>query len=105
MVREAAYPGDGRWAGYVRTDPGMVSGWHHHDGWDTYIYVVSGRLRLEYGPGGSEAAEAQPGDFLHVPAHVIHREGNPSDEAAELVGFRVGTGEIVVNVDGPEPAG
>jgi hypothetical protein len=41
MVREAAYPGDRRWAGFARTEPGMISGWHHHDGWDTYVYVRS----------------------------------------------------------------
>src|SRR4051812_29660928 len=30
MVREQAIAIDGLWSGYVRTDPGMVSGWHHH---------------------------------------------------------------------------
>ncbi len=103
MAREAAYGGDDRWAGFVRLDPRMFSQWHHHDGWDTYAYVLSGRLRIEFGPKGSETAEAGPGDFLHVPAHIVHQEGNPSDEVAEIVVFRVGSGEIVVNVDGPEP--
>lgn len=102
MVREAAYPGQDRWTGLVRTEPGVVSGWHHHYGWDTYVYVTTGRLRLEFGPAGSEMVEAGPGDFLHVPAHTVHREGNPSDQGAELVVFRVGSGEIVGNVEGPE---
>lgn len=101
IVREAAYPGDDRWAGLARTEPGMISGWHHHDGWDTYIYVTTGKLKLEFGPDGSEVAEGGPGDFMHVPAHAVHREGNPSDQVADLVVFRVGSGEIVVNVDGP----
>jgi uncharacterized RmlC-like cupin family protein len=103
MVREAAYPGDDRWAGIARTEAGMISGWHHHDGWDTYIYVTTGKLKLEFGPNGSEVAEAGPGEFMHVPAHAVHREGNPSDGVADLVVFRVGSGEIVVNVDGPDP--
>ena len=102
MVREAAYPGSDRWAGSVRTEPGMISGWHHHGGWDTYVYVVRGKVRLEFGPNGSDTVEAGPGDFMHVPAHMVHREGNPSDHVADLVVFRVGRGEIVVNVDGPE---
>lgn len=80
----------------------MMSGWHHHDAWDTYAYVVSGKLRLEFGPNGSKAAEAGPGDFLHVPAHIVHREGNPSAQVADVIVFRVGSGEIVVNVGGPE---
>ncbi len=103
ITREAAYAAGDRWAGFARTDPGSWSGWHHHDGWDTYAYVLSGRLRLEFGPGGSESAEAGPGDFLHVPAHIVHREGNPSEQVADFVVFRVGSGEIVVNLDGPEP--
>jgi uncharacterized RmlC-like cupin family protein len=102
MVREAAYPAEDRWAGFARTEPGMISGWHHHDGWDTYVYVTTGRLKLEFGADGSEVAEAGPGDFMHVPAHAVHREGNPSNRAADLVVFRVGRREIVVNVDGPE---
>ncbi|MGH9153855.1 MAG: hypothetical protein ACRD03_15975 [Acidimicrobiales bacterium] len=40
--------------------------------------------------------------FMHVPAHAVHREGNPSNRVADLVVFRVGSGDIVVNVDGPE---
>ncbi|MFN2556500.1 MAG: cupin domain-containing protein [Nitriliruptorales bacterium] len=103
IERETAYAGNDRWAGLARTQPGMVSGWHHHDGWDTYAYVVSGKLRLEFGPDGSETVEAGPGDFVHVPAHTVHREGNPSDQVADVIVFRVGDGEIVVEVDGPDP--
>ncbi len=103
ITREAAYAADDHWAGFARTEPGSMSGWHHHDGWDTYAYVLSGRLRLEFGPNGSEAAEAGPGDFMHVPSHLVHREGHPSGEVADIVVFRLGKGEIVVNVEGPEP--
>ena len=102
MVREAAFPDEGRWTGFVRTDPGMVSGWHHHDGWDTYAYVVTGRLRLEFGPDGAESVEAGPGDFLRVPGGMVHREGNPSGEVADVIVFRVGSGDVVVNVAGPD---
>ena len=105
MVREAAFVDGDRWSGFVTTESGMVSGWHHHSGWDTYVYVLSGTLKLEFGPGGADTVEAQVGDFLHVPAGLVHREGNPSGEAADIVVFRVGHGEIVVNVDGPDPAG
>lgn len=101
MVREEAIAIDGLWAGVARTEPGMVSGWHHHGDYETSIYVLSGRLRMESGPGGSEVIEAGPGDFLHVPAGAIHREGNPSDEESQLIAFRAGRGPAVVNVVGP----
>ena len=67
MVREQAIVVDGLWAGLVRTEARMVSGWHHHGDYDTSIYVVHGSMRMESGPGGSQVIEAGPGDFLFVP--------------------------------------
>ena len=101
MVREQAIAVEGMWAGLVRTDAQMISGWHHHGDYDTSIYVVSGSLRMESGPGGSQVVDAEPGDFLHVPKGAIHREGNPGSEESHLVVVRTGQGPAVVNVDGP----
>ena len=103
MTREQAIVTDGMWSGFVRTDAGMTSGWHHHGDYDTSIYVVSGALRMEFGPGGNDTIDAVPGDFLHVPKGAIHREGNPSADEADLIVTRAGTGPPVINVDGPEP--
>ncbi len=104
MTRQVARHGEGMWSGTVDTEPGAVSGWHHHGDHDTTLYVVSGRMRLESGPDGSHVVEAGPGDFLHVPAGAVHRESNPSGEPARAVIVRCGTGEPTVNVDGPAPA-
>lgn len=102
MVREAAVAAEGLWVGWVRTTPETFSGWHHHGEYDTYAYVLSGSVRIEFGPGGAEAVEASPGDFLHIPKRAIHREGNPRPEEAHVVLFRAGTGPALFNVDGPE---
>jgi uncharacterized RmlC-like cupin family protein len=64
--------------------------------------VIAGRLRLEFGPGGARSVEAGPGEFFYVPPATIHREGNPASHDQVLVGFRVGPGPTVFNVDGPE---
>jgi uncharacterized RmlC-like cupin family protein len=104
MVREEAFAGERMWSGTARTEPGMVSGWHHHGGYETTIYVLSGALRMEFGPGGADTVEAGPGDFVYVPRGVVHREANPSGEPADLVLVRAGQGESTVNVDGPAPA-
>jgi uncharacterized RmlC-like cupin family protein len=101
MERQQAVATEGMWSGVVRTDPGMVSGWHHHGDHETVIYVLTGSLRMEFGPGGAETVEAAPGDFLHVPRGVVHREANPSAEAADIVVVRAGRGESIVNVEGP----
>jgi uncharacterized RmlC-like cupin family protein len=102
MIREQAVHTDGMWAGFVRTDPGMVSGWHHHGSFDSSIYVLSGSLRMEFGPGGDESFDAGPGDFVFVGKQLVHRESDPSPEAATIVVVRAGEGEPVINVDGPE---
>jgi uncharacterized RmlC-like cupin family protein len=101
MTREQAIAVPGMWAGLVRTEAHMTTGWHHHADYDTSIYVISGSLRMESGLGGSQVVEAGPGDFLHVPKGAIHREGNPADEESQLVVVRAGHGPAVVNVDGP----
>jgi uncharacterized RmlC-like cupin family protein len=101
MTREQAIAVPGMWAGLVRTEAHMTTGWHHHADYDTSIYVISGLLRMESGPGGCEVVEAGPGDFLHVPKGAVHRESNPGDEESRLVVVRAGQGPAVVNVDGP----
>lgn len=98
MTREAAIVFDDVWSGRVRTEPGATSGWHHHGEHDTVIYVVCGAIRLETSDGA--VVQGHAGDFLHVPAHTVHRESNPGDQRGEIVLVRRGTGPVVVNVEG-----
>ncbi len=101
MVRQEAASAEGVWVGFVTTATRMLSGWHHHGDYQTFAYVVSGRARIEFGPRGEQTAEAGPGDFLHIPSHIVHRESNPAEEEQQVVLFRVGTGTSLINVDGP----
>jgi uncharacterized RmlC-like cupin family protein len=89
---------------HVSTAPGTASGWHHHAEHETVGYVLAGKLRLEWGPAGEQRVDAGPGDFFRVPPGVVHRESNPDGEQQLVVGFRIGTGVSVVNVDGPDQA-
>lgn len=101
MRREEAIATAMTWAGLVHTDAGMLSGWHHHGEYESVIYVLTGRLRMESGPAGMSVVEAVPGDFLFVPCGAIHREGNPADVEGTAVVVRSGHGDPVVNVEGP----
>ena len=87
MTREEAIATERMWSGFVRTDAGMASGWHHHGDYESTIYVLSGAIRMEFGPGGTDTVEAGPGDFLFVASGAVHRE---SDATAEGVGDRGG---------------
>jgi uncharacterized RmlC-like cupin family protein len=88
-----------------RVEPGVVSGWHHHGDYDIYGYIVSGAARFGSGPGGRDAISVGPGDFFRVPARTVHRDVNPSSkEGQEIILFLRGSGPMVVNVEGPDPA-
>jgi uncharacterized RmlC-like cupin family protein len=101
MERQQAVATDGMWSGTARTEAGMVSGWHPHGQYETTIYVLTGALLMEFGPGGSSTVEAGPGDFVYVPKGAVHRESNPSAAPADIVVVGAGWGESTINLDGP----
>src|SRR5690348_11628573 len=74
MDRQQAFSSESMWSGYVRTEVGLVSGWHHHGEYESVIYVLSGALRMEFGPNGEHSLDAAPGDFINVPKWAVHRE-------------------------------
>ncbi len=102
MTREQAVETDRMWGGFVSTEAGIASGWHHHGDFETTIYVLTGTLRMEWGPAGAASLEAGAGDFVYVGKDVVHRESNPSSEPSTFVVVRSGQGEVVINVEGPE---
>ncbi|HEV7640058.1 MAG TPA: cupin domain-containing protein [Gaiellaceae bacterium] len=104
IVRELAFDTERATLIRSRAEPRAVTGWHHHGDRDVLGYVVSGRARFEFGPGGAESTDVEEHGFFHVPAGLIHRDVNPLDQPQELVLSVVGAGPLVVNVDGPPPA-
>jgi quercetin dioxygenase-like cupin family protein len=101
VLREIAFETLGATMMRARAEPGAASGWHHHGERDVLGHVVRGRARFEFGPGGAESTEVEQGGFFHVPAGLVHRDVNPTDEPQEIVLAVVGSGPLVVNVDGP----
>ncbi|MGH2355316.1 MAG: cupin domain-containing protein [Chloroflexota bacterium] len=101
MVRQELVSAPGTWIGITRAAPGLASGWHHHGDYDTYVYVLSGTARLEFGPAGREACDGEAGDLLVVPKGVVHREVSPAGVEAVALIVRVGSGDPVFNVDRP----
>lgn len=88
------------WMGYVTLAPGLESGVHHHGTNESGIYIISGNARFRFGDNLEKTAEAGPGDFIHVPPHVIHQESNLSQtEPVEMIVARDSQEGIVVNVE------
>lgn len=103
MNREIALEGNDVVVLHSTSDGGGVSGWHHHGEHNVYGYLVSGSLRFEFGKGGKESATVNTGEYFHVAAGTIHRDVNRNkEEGQEAIIIHVGSGPMVVNVDGPE---
>lgn len=79
------------------------SQWHHHKDFDSVMYMLSGRTRVDYGPGGKKSFELGTGDYAYFPRRVIHRcqilEGGDN---VRYVFVRLGKGETLENVDAPD---
>lgn len=103
IFREKAFEGDGILVSRSTVGGGVVSAWHHHGERHLYGFIISGNMRLEFGPRGREAVELSPGDYFSIPAGLIHRDVNLSKERKVLItNILVGGGPVVVDVKGPE---
>ncbi len=51
---------------------------HIHQGYETAIYVLSGRVETTYGPGLRNSVVSGPGEFLYIAPDVPHQARNLS---------------------------
>src|ERR1700689_4699053 len=87
------------WGGLFEVAPGARTGVHHHGEEETIAYVLSGTCEIRWGAKGESVARAKAGDFIHVPAFLLHMEINPSKlEPFRWVVVRSTATPIVVNV-------
>ncbi len=101
LVRKVAFDSERAMLIRVSCEGKVASGWHHHGDREVLGHVLRGRVRFEFGPGGSDSTEVEEGGYFHVPAGLVHRDVNPGEQAQDIVLSFVGTGPLVVNVDGP----
>jgi uncharacterized RmlC-like cupin family protein len=79
--------------------PGAATGAHHHGDQETILYVLSGRARFRWGPHLEHATGAGVGDFVFIPAEIVHQEINASaEEETSWVVVRSNPDPIVVNL-------
>ena len=92
----------GVWMGEVTTEPRFRSGAHHHGDVESAIYVLRGKMRMRWGERLEQRLDAEPGDFVFVPAQTVHQEMSISDEQLVIILARGSDENVVVNVDMPE---
>jgi uncharacterized RmlC-like cupin family protein len=59
--------------------PGARAAPHLHEGYETAIYVLQGRVETRYGEHLSESVVSEAGEFLFIPPGVPHEAINLSD--------------------------
>jgi uncharacterized RmlC-like cupin family protein len=67
--------------------PGASAEPHFHEGFESAVYVLEGRVETRYGPGLKESVITKAGDFLFIPPDVPHQPINLSvtDAARAIV--------------------
>ncbi len=101
IQREELVSNPDAWVGMAYTQPGFTSGWHHHGDYDTYVYLISGEIKFEFGKDGQESCLVKTGEVGHIPKNTVHRESNPGTEQQVIFLVRVGKGAPVFNVEKP----
>jgi uncharacterized RmlC-like cupin family protein len=87
------------WGGTFLVEPGAQTGIHHHGPQETIAYVLAGKSFVQWGEHGEHSLTASAGDFLHVPAWLVHREINRSqDTPFHWIVVRSTSEPIVVNL-------
>ncbi|MEJ2538074.1 MAG: cupin domain-containing protein, partial [Calditrichia bacterium] len=50
----------------------------YHNGYETAVYIVSGKVETRYGIGLMQSVINKAGDFIYIPANVPHQPVNLS---------------------------
>lgn len=64
--------------------PGAKAEPHFHNGFETAIYILKGRVETLYGENLSKSVVNEEGDFLFIPEGVPHQPRNLNDQEAAI---------------------
>jgi len=68
----------------VRIPPGGKAEPHYHDGFETGLYILEGKVDNRFGEGLKESVVTEKGDFLFIPPGVPHQPINMSNTEPAL---------------------
>jgi len=77
------------WLGFVSLAPGQRTRAHVHERHETALYMMSGPgVELYTGPLLDRRDVVRPGDYLFIPAGLLHVAVNRGEEPALFIGSR-----------------
>lgn len=60
--------------------PGGAARAHYHNGFESAVYLIQGRVETRYGRNLEKSIVNEAGDFIYIPANVPHQPRNLSSE-------------------------
>jgi uncharacterized RmlC-like cupin family protein len=79
---------EGLWLGMVALQPGQRTRAHVHAAHETAFYMMSGAAEIWSGDQLQHRDDLRPGDYLFIPANVLHVAVNRAQEPAVFLGSR-----------------
>lgn len=83
---------------YGMVPAGSKSKRHYHP-FETAVYVISGQARAYFGPNDERWEDVAKGDFLYIPAGMVHSTENTGDSPVEYILARAAPEDIAISAD------
>ena len=78
--------------------PGTKSTRHYHP-FETAVYVISGTARAYFGPNDEYGVDVAAGDFIYIPAGMIHSTENTGEAPVHYVLARAAAEDEAITAD------
>src|SRR5215207_2849424 len=69
----------------------------HYHPFETSVYVISGQSRAYFGANDERSVDVGPGDFLYIPAYMIHSTENIGDTPIEYILARAAPEDVSIS--------
>ncbi len=82
---------------------GSKSTRHYHP-FETAVFVISGQARAYFGPNDERWEDVYAGDFIYIPAGMIHSTENTGDTPVQYILARAAGEDVAISAeDGDSP--
>lgn len=71
----------------------------HYHPFETAVYVISGYSRAYFGANDERSVDVAPGDFLYIPAYMVHSTENIGDTPIEYILARAAPEDLSISAE------
>ena len=71
----------------------------HYHPFETAVYIISGQARSYFGPNDERWEDVSAGDFIYIPAGMIHSTENTGDTPIEYILARAASEDIAISAE------